>query len=213
MQNPFLLLAAGFTGDIGRMMKEGVDKEIMHYDFYDYQFSHGPGMLQISRKDQFANPESGWLAMIPKGYYIEYPEIYTSSYLAGSTEDDFLIDAEEYMLPIYDTRVITEIPVEKFTAVYKAIVRYMTGYYIFENVDLGEWEYVYSHHGIKRNGEDYTGNYFSFDPLLNIVLRDCYSVFDNEPCGKTTRKEYFAISDDYYIRLLWITGEFWDPLF
>src|SRR5690349_2446265 len=110
MDNPFILLAAGISADIGKIIKVSVGKEIMHYDFYDGQFSHGPGMLQIARKDQFADPESAWVAMIPKAYYVEYPEIYTSSYLAGSTEEDFLIDAEEYMLPIYGTRVIREIP-------------------------------------------------------------------------------------------------------
>ena len=213
MNNPFLILAAGIPGEIGKFIKDGIDKEIMHYDFSDYQFGHGPGTLQFACKDQFPNAEAAWVAMIQKGYYIEYPEIYTPAYLAGSTEEDFLIDAEEYLLPIYGIKEIKALPPDKFTAVYKGIIRYMTGYYIFENIDQGTWEYVYNHYGISRNGEEYTGNYFSFDPLQNIVIRECFAVFDDEPCGKGTRKEYFAISDDHYIRLLWLTPEFSTPFF
>lgn len=117
------------------------------------------------------------------------------------------------MLPVYGQKQIKEISVEKFTTTYKSIISYMTGYYIFENVDQKTQEYVYKTMGIERNGEEYTGNYLFFDPLIALTFEKSFSVFENEQYQNEFRKEYFAINPQYYIYLMWFTPSSLSPLF
>ena len=64
MQNPFLKLAIGIPGDIGKMSKAGINAEITHYSFLDCWFHHGPGHLLIAGKDQFPDMESAFIGML-----------------------------------------------------------------------------------------------------------------------------------------------------
>lgn len=73
--------------------------------------------------------------MLLRCIFDENRRIYTPAYLAQSTEEDFIFDAEEFLLPVYGLREIHEMPAEIFSSTYKSIISYMTGYYIFENVD------------------------------------------------------------------------------
>ncbi len=213
MENPFLKLAIGIPGDIGKISKAGINAAITHYWFLDCWFHHGPGNLMIARKDQFPDAESAFLVMLERVIYNENATIYTPAYLVQSTEDDFIFDAEDFLLPVYGQAAIKEIPVEKFTTTYKSIISYMTGYYIFENVDQKTQEYVFKTIGIDRNGEEYSGNYLFFDPLLGIAFEKCFSVFENEIYQNKFRKEYFAITKSHYIYLLWLTPSSLSPLF
>jgi hypothetical protein len=213
MENPLLKLAMGLAGDIGRISKEGVDKEIMHYDLHDFHFGQGSGILQITRKNQFKDAEAAFLTMIQRDNYVEYPEIYTPAFLSASTEEDFVFDAEEHLLPVYGLREIKVKPEEDFTMMYKKIVLYLTGYYVFEDCDQGTSEYVFKTAGIYRNGESYNAKYHFFDPLLNTVIGNCYCIFDNEPLNNCIRKEYFVDAPDHYIRLLWTTPKLSNPIF
>ena len=213
MENPFLKLAIGIPGDIGKISKAGINAAITHYWFLDCWFHHGPGNLLIARKDQFPDAESAFLVMLERVIYDEKATIFTPAYLAQSTEEDFIIDAEYYLLPVYGQKKIKEIPVEKFTTTYKNIIRYMTGYYIFENVDQKTQEYVFKTMGIERNGEKYSGNYLFFDPLIGLTFEKSFSVFENEEYQDQFRKEYFATTESYYIYLLWFTPSSLLPLF
>lgn len=213
MVNPFLKLSIGIPGDIGKISKAGINAEITHYRFLDCWFHHGPGNMLIARKDQFPDEESAFLVMVERIIYNENETIYTQAYLAKSTEEDFIFDAEEFLLPVYGQKEIKEIPVEKFTATYKSIISYMTGYYIFENVDQKTQEYVYKTMGIERNGEEYTGNYLFFDPFVGLTFEKSFSVFENEQHQNEFRKEYFALNAQYYIYLMWFTPSSLSPLF
>lgn len=213
MVNPFLKLSIGIPGDIGKISKAGINAEITHYRFLDCWFHHGPGNMLIARKDQFPDAESAFLVIVERIIYNENDTIYTPAYLAKSTEEDFIFDAEEFLLPVYGQKEIKEIPVERFTKMYKSIISYMTGYYIFENVEQKTQEYVYKTIGIDRNGEEYNGNYLLFNPLRDLVFEKCFSVFENEIYQDRFRKEYFATTESYFVYLLWFTPSTLLPLF
>jgi hypothetical protein len=139
MQNPFLKLAIGIPGDIGKISKAVINAEITHYSFLDCWFHHGPGHLLIAGKNQFRDVESAFIGML----HNENDTIYTLRYLAQSTEEDFIFDEEDFLLPVYGQTEIKEIPVEKFAKTYNSVIRYMIGYYTFENVDQKTQECIY----------------------------------------------------------------------
>ncbi len=212
MVNPFYNLSIDNPGDFGRMSVAGIRSDITSYTFLDIWFAHGPGDLLIARKDQFRDAESALVAFIQRAFYLT-DDYYSQERLYKMDEESFIYQAEDLFVPMYGNCQIKEIPVEKFTVMYDGIISYMTGYFNLEDVDKKTHEYVYKTVGIFRNDEEYSGDYFLFNPLQNITCEKCFSVYDNEEYQKEFRKEYFAITASHYIYLLWHTRSWLTPMF
>lgn len=194
MQNPFLKLTSGLPGNIGKACMSGFAAEIMHYGFFS-----GTGescYLGIARKDQFAGDEEAFICITMRFDRFDHgpDNLNYREYIELSTEEDFVEIAEKTMVPVYGTVEIKETGIEKFIDLYDEWIDSLTSYFRFyENEKM---RFKYNDNGIYRNGEEYTGNYQLFHPLLEQDIEKCFHILD-----EWNRKEYFAITARYYVFL------------
>ena len=148
------------------------------------------------KKDQFAGDEEAFICLAMRHeYYDGGPATFNfSEYLKLCIEEDFIEDAEKTMIPVYGSAEIKETEIEKFIEKYDEWVDSLTSYFRFYEGET--MRYRYNDNGIYRNGEEYTGNYQLFHPLLGQDIEKCFHILD-----EWNRKEYFAITTRYYVFL------------
>lgn len=185
-------LTLGIGEEYGRLCMTGRHASVLTYQLCTL---FGYGDIMITRKDQFLSAESAFVTILNK--FIEQDLKDNPRYQPPGNEEEFIWDAEPWLMPVYGMQEIKEIPVEKFLRQYEFIHDSVTGFETW--YEEGKRRIVYQYESIRKDGDEYTGNYRRFDPLLGLEFEKCYAVFDED----WKRCEYLGVTGRFYIYLTW----------